>query len=85
MNCFTFISFLELTRDNQKRIKILKSSGTRGLMLVNTYKTEFAIVILPSLKIKICKNSVFAFVGPLFFPNKRFFFYGKAGYNVNKG
>lgn len=77
------ISFLEDSFN--KKIKFIRSAGSRGLLLNNEYRGDKAIIVFPSFKVKILDNSNRAFLD--FIQNELYRFHRlkNAGPYVNKG
>lgn len=77
------ISFLESSSNG--KIIFIRSAGSRGLLLNNSYKHSKAIVVFPSFKVKIVNNTNRAFSD--FIQNELYKFHRlkNAGPYVNKG
>ena len=79
---FSKISFIE---SEDKRVIFSRSAGTHSLLLKNDYFNIFAIVVLPSKKLKLFFNSSHAFLGIIGSYLKNRNFIKKAGYFVKRG
>ena len=68
-----------------KKIKFIRSAGSRGLLLDNKYRNTLSIVVLPSLKVKIISNKSIAFLN--YIENELFKYQKpqKAGFYIKKG
>lgn len=77
------ISFLESSINS--KVVFIRSAGSRGLLLNNSYKSDNAIVVFPSFKVKIVSNKNRAFSD--FIQNELYKFHKlkNAGPYVNKG
>jgi hypothetical protein len=81
-NQFSKISFIE---SGDGRVIFSRSAGTHSLLLKNDYYNLFAIVILPSKKLKLFFNKALAFYGIVGSYIKNRNFVKKAGYFVKRG
>lgn len=77
------ISFLE--NSFNCKIKLIRSAGSRGLLLNNEYRCNMSIVVLPSFKVKILNNHNRAFLDFIQNELHRFQKLKNAGPYVNKG
>ncbi len=68
-----------------KKIKYIRSAGSRGLLLDNSYRDILSILVLPSLKIKILSNKSIAFLNHIENDLYKYQKSNKAGFYVNKG
>jgi large subunit ribosomal protein L2 len=68
-----------------KKIKYIRSAGSRGLLLDNNYRDILSILVLPSLKIKILSNKSIAFLNHIENDLYKYQKSNKAGFYVNKG
>jgi len=66
-------------------IKLVKSAGSRGLLLDNKYRGKYSIVVLPSFKIKIINSNSFAFLNYIENELKKYLKSNKAGFYVRNG
>jgi len=81
------ICSIEIILNNNitKKIKYIRSAGSRGLLLDNKYKDTLSIIILPSLKVKILSNSSIAFLNNIHNELHKYQNVKKAGFYKNKG
>lgn len=81
------ICSIEIITNNyiSKKIKYIRSAGSRGLLLDNKYKNFLSIIILPSLQVKIINNNSIAFLNNIHNELYKYQKVNKAGFYKNKG